>query len=165
MDKLNFLLMFATGLVPLVIGFVWYNPKVFGTAWMHATGMTEEKAKGANMPLIFGLTYVFGVMISLAMYPMVIHQMGIFSTLEEGLSAKDPVVTALFEDIMSKHGQNFRTFKHGALHGLLSGVFIALPLISITALFERRNFKYIAIHAGYFIVVLAIIGGIICQWA
>lgn len=165
MEKLNFILMFATGLVPLVIGFIWYNPKVFGTAWMNASGMTEEKAKGANMPLIFGLTYVFGVMISFIMYPIVIHQIGIFATFQKELNAQNPEVTSLVENIMDKYGTNFRNFHHGVLHGIFSGVLFALPLISINALFERRGFKYIAINAGYFIVVLAIIGGIICQWA
>jgi hypothetical protein len=31
---------------------------------MNASGMTEEKAKGANMPLVFGLTFVFSIFIA-----------------------------------------------------------------------------------------------------
>ncbi len=54
MVKINFLILLAADVVPLIIGFVWYNPKVFGTAWMKARDMTEEKAKWANMGLIFG---------------------------------------------------------------------------------------------------------------
>ena len=55
---------FLAALIPMVIGFVWYNPKVFGNAWMTATGMTEEKAKGANMIMIFSLSYVFSVLVA-----------------------------------------------------------------------------------------------------
>jgi len=42
-------------LVPTIIGFIWYNPKVFGTAWMASAGLTMETAmKGFNMPLYSG---------------------------------------------------------------------------------------------------------------
>ena len=33
----------VAALVPLLIGSIWYNPKVFGTAWMKATGFTDDK--------------------------------------------------------------------------------------------------------------------------
>ena len=34
------------GLIPLLVGFIWYNPKVFGTAWMNVNGFTDpEKMK------------------------------------------------------------------------------------------------------------------------
>ena len=44
---LNYLLVFLTGLIPLVTGFVWYNPKVFGNTWMRAAGLTEEQLSGS----------------------------------------------------------------------------------------------------------------------
>ena len=67
-------------------------------------------------------------------------------------------------DTMGKYGQNFRSFKHGALHGTISGIFFALPLIAINALFERKSGRYIAIHAGYWIVTLALMGAVVCGW-
>ncbi len=54
----DLLVMALSALIPLVIGAMWYNPKVFGTAWMNASGITPEMGKGANMPLVFGLTYL-----------------------------------------------------------------------------------------------------------
>ena len=45
----NFYAVLVSALVTLLVGFVWYNPKVFGTIWMNETGMTEEKAKQSNM--------------------------------------------------------------------------------------------------------------------
>jgi hypothetical protein len=42
----------------------------------------------------------------------------------------------------------FRTFKHGALHGFLSGLFLALPIIGTNALFER-SFKYTLVTGGF----------------
>lgn len=79
--EINFKILLLAALVPMVVGFVWYNPKTFGNAWMKVTGMTEEKAKGANMGLIFSLTYLFSLFIAFALQPIVIHQYGMFATL------------------------------------------------------------------------------------
>lgn len=121
MVELNWYIVFITALIPMVVGMVWYNKNVFGTAWMQATGMTVEKAKGANMPLIFGLTYVFGLMISVAMIPMTIHQFHIMSVFEGNEALKDPnsSISLYIKEFLTNYGSNFRTFKHGAFHGLL----------------------------------------------
>jgi hypothetical protein len=166
--SLNWLYVIGAGiLVPLLVGMIWYNPKVFGNAWMASTGMTEEKSKGANMPLIFGLTALFGVMFASTMVFMVIHQAHINSILQKELmdaSTKDATTTVV-NDFMSKYGTNFRTFKHGAFHGVISAIFFVLPIVAITSMFERRGFKFIAITTGYWMVVMALIGGIICGFA
>jgi hypothetical protein len=39
-----------------------------------------------------------------------------------------------------------------------------LPILATNALFERKGFKYIAINAAYWIITLAVMGGIICQF-
>ena len=53
--EINFLAILTAGVSALVVGFIWYNPKVFGTAWMNSAGLTEEQLKGGNMAKIFGL--------------------------------------------------------------------------------------------------------------
>lgn len=160
----NWYIPFLAALIPLVIGFIWYNPKVFGTAWMNASGMTEEKAKGANMPLIFGLTYLFSLMMCLVISSSSIHQFHLFSLFAGNPDFKtDGSETQMvLQGLMEKYGTNFRTFKHGVFHGVLLGLFIGLPIIGINALFERKGFKYIAINVGYFIVSIALMGGLLC---
>jgi hypothetical protein len=155
------------GLIPLVIGMVWYSKKVFGNAWMHASGMTEEKMAGANMPLMMGLTLLFGFLLSLALSFVVIHQAHLGSILvdEPGFTEVGSDVNTMYSDFMAKYGTNFRTFKHGVFHGILTSLFIALPAIGTSALFERKSFKYVAIHVGYWIVTMGLMGGIICQFA
>jgi len=69
-----------------------------------------------------------------------------------------------YQAFMDDYGEAFRTFKHGALHGVLAGIFIALPLIGTNALFERKGAKYIFINSGYWIVTFGIMGAIICGW-
>lgn len=162
--QLNIFLVAAiAALVPLIVGSVWYNPKVFGNAWMQVNGFEEAKMKeGFNMPLVFGLTFVFGFFISMILAGIVIHQMGFWSMLQNHFT--EPATLKVFEDAMGIAGNDFRTFKHGALHGGIAGIGLALPIIAINALFERRGFKYIAIHAGYWFVSLIIMGGILCQF-
>jgi hypothetical protein len=164
---INFLLVFAFALIPLMIGMIWYSKALFGNAWMAASGLTEEKAKSGNMALTIGIAYLFSLMLSFIMYPVVIHQMSFSSMLQAQLmaDATKESATAFLNDGLAKYGHEFRTFKHGMLHGTIAAVFMALPLIGTCAIFERRSFKYIMIHLGYWIISLMLLGGAICQFA
>ena len=158
--EINFLAIIAAAISALVVGFIWYNPKVFGNAWMQAAGMSEEKIKGGNMAKIFGLALFFAILLAFSLQFLTIHQTGAL-----GMIGGDPA-TALpsYNSFMADYGTAFRTFKHGALHGTIAGLFIALPIIGTNALFERKSAKYIFINSGYWIVTLAIMGGIVCGW-
>ena len=79
MVNINFMVLLAAAVVPLLVGFFWYNPKMMGNAWMVSSGMTEEKMKGSNMPLIFGVTFLFSFLIALSLSFNVIHQFGVQS--------------------------------------------------------------------------------------
>jgi hypothetical protein len=142
----------------LVVGFIWYNPKVFGNAWMKASGMTEEQIKGGNMAKIFGLALLFAVLLAILLMQFTNHQWGAMAMIGgEPETAKES-----FEAFMADYGTAFRTFKHGALHGTIFGIFGALPIIGTNALFERKSAKYIFINSGYWIVTLAVMGAILC---
>lgn len=154
----------VAALATLIVGFIWYNPKVFGTMWMKSIGKTEEDLKGANMALTFGLTFLFSFMLALALHPMVIHQFGIMSLLADIPGSREGKAELFLNGTAIDYTHKFRTFKHGALHGTIAGIFIALPIIGISGLFDRRSGKYILISAGYWIVSLAIMGGIVCAW-
>lgn len=149
-------------LFPLLFGFIWYNPKILGKAWMDSAGLTEEKMKGANMILIFGLTYLFSFFVAISLNVLTIHQLAL-SSLIQGHET-DPVYTKWKADSMALVGEGFRTFKHGALHGILSSIFLILPVIAINAMFERRGFKYILINWGFWAVCFVVMGGIVCQF-
>jgi Protein of unknown function (DUF1761) len=165
--QVNFLIILVAALVPLIVGFIWYNPKVLGTAWMSAAGMTEDKMKGVNMPLMLGLTYLLSFFLCFALQFMVIHQWHFFSILmnEEGLKDPNSELSMMVKGFMDKYGNNFRTFKHGALHGTIGAITLVLPVVGINALFERRGAKYIFIHLGYWAICFALMGGILCQFS
>lgn len=161
--EINSYIFFIAAIVTLVIGFIWYHPKVFGTVWMRENNFTQEELRKGNMLKIFGLTYIFSVMIAMALLSFTIHQSGAI-----GMIGGPPMIDSAkpsFQAFMTDYGMAFRTFKHGALHGCISGIFFALPVIGINGLFERKSWKYILIHAGFWIVSLTIMGGLICQFA
>jgi hypothetical protein len=156
----NIYAVLVSSLVTLLVGFIWYNPKVFGTPWMKETGMTEEKAQQGNMAKIFGLTIFYSLMIAFLMPALTVHQMGAL-----GMIGGDPsLAKPSYEAFLADYGDAFRTFKHGALHGFMTGLFLALPITAINALFEHKSWKYILINAGFWIVSLTIIGAIVCGW-
>ncbi len=163
---INWLIILLTALVPMLTGFIWYHPKFMGNAWMLSAGLTEEKIKGGNMGMIFGLSFLFSVMLAMAMMGMVIHQNHIYSILidEPGFADPNSEVGLYISAFMEKYGNNFRTFKHGALHGFLGGLFIAFPILATNAMFERKGWKYIWINTGYWVITLALMGGIICAY-
>lgn len=162
----NLLVFALAALVPLVMGFIWYGPLLFQNAWMKQLGFTKESLKGGNMLLIFILSYVFSFMIAFFLQFLVIHQTGVFSSiLESGATELTGDDLTYFNDFMAKYGGNYRTFKHGVLHGVITGLFMLLPVLATQAMFERKSAKYVLINVGYWVVTFAIMGGIICQWA
>ena len=139
---INWLALIAAAILPLVTGFLWYGP-LFGKAWMKESGMTEEKAKSMNPAKTYGLAVLMAFLIAFFIWPL--------------------VFTGGAPDM--PHGvEPYLTFKHGALHGSMLGIFVALPVFATNALFEQKSFKYVAINAGYWIVTMAFMGGIINAW-
>ena len=163
--EMNFNVLFLAALVPMIIGFFWYGP-LFGNAWMKEMGFTKESLAGTNMVKTLIISYVFSFFIASFLIFVVIHQSGVYSTLagEPGFNEKAGEGFAFFQDFINTFGDRFRTFGHGALHGVITSIFFVLPILSIVALFEKKTVKYVAINAGYWMVTLAIMGGIVCQW-
>lgn len=158
--EINFLALLVAAFSTLVVGFIWYNPKVFGTIWMKESGMTEEKMKGGNMLMIFVVSFIYAFFISFVLQYLTIHQTGALGMVGGDASIAKPSYAAFMTD----YGMAFRTFKHGALHGFMAGLFLALPVIGTNALYERRSFKYTLVTGGFWIVCFMIMGGIICAW-
>ena len=161
--EINPFALLASAVVTLVVGFIWYNPKVFGTVWMRENNFTQEELRKGNMLKIFGLTYIFSLMITMIEMGLTIHQSGAV-----GMVGGPPLIESAkpsFAAFMADYGMAYRTFKHGALHGFMSGLFFAFPVLGITGLFERKSWKYIFVNSGYWIVTLTLMGGIICQFA
>jgi len=161
----NFYMYFVTALIPLLVGSIYYHPKTLGSIWMKSNGFTEESlaAKGGNMAVILGLTYLLGVFLSMMFGNLTIHQSGVVASAMHGSGELSAEAIADINAFFVKYGNSYRTFGHGAVHGVMYSLFIALPIISINAMFERRGWKYTAVHWGYWAIVLMLICGTLCQ--
>lgn len=165
---MNIIAICVAAFVPMLVGFVYYNPKVMGTQWMKASGLTYDHLKQGNMLKIFGIVAVFSFLLSTVFTFAVVHQAHLESIVANELADKTSAAgleaKAVIDNVMAKYGHNFRTFKHGAFHGILYALFFAMPVLGINALFERRTLKYIFIHVLYWAITFAIMGGIISVW-
>lgn len=135
MENVNWLSFVIAVLIPLVMGFIWYHPKVFGKAWMESVGMTEEKAKEANMPLTFGLSLVLSALLAFFLI-----------NFTNAPAAQEGV---------------YDTFKHGAFHGVFLGVVVVIPVMVTNGLFEQKSWKNMMINVAYWIVTMALMGGVL----
>ena len=88
-------------IVPMIVGFLWYNPKTFEPAWMDTIGMTKEKQAGGNMAVTFGVSLLMAFILAMPLSYFVNHpsQFG-----------GDP---------------SGDTFGHGAFHGVFTAILIA----------------------------------------
>jgi len=162
----NFIILPIAALIPMIVGFIWYHPKVAGTAWMKETGMTEEKAQEGNMAVIFGVSYLFSIFVAFVMLGLTTHQMGVMGLfmMDPDFGTEGTEIMNAYNAVMGVVGSNHLTFGHGAMHGTIAGFCFALPVLGINALFEQKSWKYIWINVGYWVVSLALMGGVLCQW-
>lgn len=168
--KVNWLIQIIAALVPHLVGFIWYNPKTFGNAWMKGAGMTEEKMRNANMPLIFGLTFVFSLLLSFC-YDAFANHWASFQTFFRpvaehgiGVDPATPFGTEL-KGLIDAYGERYSTWRHGMVHGLIMSIMFILPVIVINALFERRGFKYIMINWGFWAVSIMLMFTVVAQFS
>ena len=66
--SMNWLAILVSALIPLITGAIWYHPKVFGTAWMQATGITEAKIKAVSPAKAYIAAIILSVILSFYLY-------------------------------------------------------------------------------------------------
>lgn len=141
MPEFNWPAVLVAAIVPMVIGFLYYHPKVVGGAWMKANGFTLE---GMNppKPVLYGIALLLSFM--LAMY----------------MSLN---VTGPGQDT-APDGHSFATFGHGVVHGVLINLTVLLPVLGTLSIFEKRGWNWVFVNMGYWIITLSVMGGILSAW-
>jgi len=152
MLAINWPVVLACGLIPMVVGFLYYHPKTFEPAWMKSTGLTREDVDGGNMAMIMGISFLLSCVISMMMINWTNHQLSLQSLFVMDPSFEDTgsKMRTLFDSVMSEYGTRHRSFGHGAAHGVFAGL----------GLFERKSWKHIFISAGYWFITLVLICGV-----
>ena len=62
--SINHLAVFVCAIVNLVLGALWYSPFLFYRAWLSETKLSEEQLERSNPAKIYGLTFLFALIIS-----------------------------------------------------------------------------------------------------
>ena len=65
MESINYLAVLAAAAATFLVGGLWYSPLMFQRAWMKANNLTEADLAGGGTGKIFGLAFVFAVVMSL----------------------------------------------------------------------------------------------------
>ena len=65
MESINYLAVLAAAAATFLVGGLWYSPVMFQRAWMKVNNFTEADLAGGETGKIFGLAFVFAVVMSL----------------------------------------------------------------------------------------------------
>ena len=145
MPEINYLAIIVAGLVPSILGAIYYGP-VMGSQWLASLGKTEEEMKPANMGLTYGLALFMALLVAAML------KLNIELTHKEVNDAGELIFGS------------FHSFKHGALHGAMTGAFLVVPVLISFSLFHKMSGKNIILNAVFWILCFAVMGGIVDAW-
>ncbi len=145
MPEINWIAIIVAGLVPSILGALYYGP-VLGKQWLDSLGYTEEDFKGRNDALIYGSALILAMLISTSI------------KMTNELVHKD--VNEAGELVYA----SFHTFGHGALHGAMLAITLVVPVFLSLSLFQKNSGKNMLLNAIFWIVCFAIMGGILDAW-
>ncbi|MBK7223492.1 MAG: DUF1761 domain-containing protein [Saprospiraceae bacterium] len=78
-QNLNWLAIIVAALSTFLIGGVWYS--VFEKPWMVANNFSPEDLKKRNMPLVFGLSFLFSLIMSFNLAMFIGEENALFGTI------------------------------------------------------------------------------------
>lgn len=143
----NILFIALAALVPMIIGAIFYGP-LFGKQWMSSLGYTEENMpEPIKMPIAYIVSLLLSFVLAYAL-KMIIE----FS--HKGLNATGELA------FMADHN-----FGHGALHGVFFGMMLIMPVLISNLLFQRNSASNILLNMVYWLIALALMGGIVDAFA
>ena len=162
MIKFNWLLLSLTSLVPIIIAYVWFNPNVYKHIFK-SWDLSQHNFHWTPSRIV--VFFVLSFMYSITIAYQVIHQLHFQSLLMnevgflkgEGNAYKDLIY------IFELYGKNFRSFKHGAFHGLLNSIFIVLPILAYGKLTSASSWRSIFFQWMFWMICGVLMGGIICE--
>src|SRR4051812_32986813 len=80
---INVVAVLVAALTGFVIGGLWYGP-VFRTPWMRHSGMSFERGRQQNVPVVFGLTYLLNVVAAAGLSMSMAHGRSLVIGLHNG---------------------------------------------------------------------------------
>lgn len=140
--KMNYLSLTLATLVPMIIGFIYYHPKLAGKAWMQANGFTLESLGKGPKPILFAVALILSFLLSM------------FVSYN---------VTGPGQEV-GNDGHSYVTFQHGLLHGVELAVLFVAPVLGTIGIFEKKSMKWFWVNEGYWLITLCLMAGILSAW-
>jgi len=131
LQNINYLGVVLGVLASMIIGMVWYNPKVWGEQWIKLVGFKKKDLTDKQgMPVMMTISVVFYFLVAIT-------------------------VAALLE-MTSASGTG-----DGVLMGAIIGFVFGYGPLSVTYVYAKRRFELSMIDGGYIVVTTAVIGAIL----
>ncbi|MDF1696052.1 MAG: DUF1761 domain-containing protein [Saprospiraceae bacterium] len=128
---MNYVAIIAGAASVMILGTIWFHPKVLGKSWMEGAGLTEEDMKSANPMVMIG-ALLMALVISWAIGRYASHT-------QEGMSQ----------------------FVHGLYHGFTPAIFFVAPVLISKGLFEKKPIAWILTGAVYWVLAITLVGGVV----
>ncbi len=137
--EVNYLALLVAGIAAMALGFLWYNPALFGKPWMKLMGYTaeglkkEQKQMGKYYGVSFLLTLVSGFVLA--------HVMA-----------------------MSMNFFGYPALTTGIMSAIWMWIGFIMPVQATDQIFGPKKWKLFAINTGYQLASLLVIGIILGLW-
>ena len=141
MEQINWLAVAVAAIMPMIVGFLYYHPKVMGNAWMRVNGFSLDTLT-APKPVLYLAALGLSFLLALRMTADV--------TGPGQQTAPD--------------GHSYITFQHGVVHGLINSILILLPVLGTMSIFEKRGWSWVFVNMGYWVITLVLMCGILSAW-
>ena len=166
--EINLYATLTAALVPLTLGIIWYHPRVFGKIWMKGAGLDTSSVQPRNWLALFAGLFLLSFILSFLMNIIAFHDEFIRGALyklpDEAIQPGTEAGNWLAYYTTHLSDTN-RTFGHGAYHAaFIVGLYTVLPVLAYIGLMERRSFKYVAVHVGFWVISVALMGGVVAGW-
>ncbi len=128
---MNYVAIVAGAVLVMILGWIWFHPKVLGQGWMRGAGLTEEEMNEVNPVSMIG-ALLMALVISWATSRYATHT-------EEGMSQ----------------------FVHGMFHGFMPAIMYVAPVLVSKGLFEKKSIGWILTGVAYWVIAITLVGGVV----
>ena len=134
-NNINWLSILLAIFTPFLMGYIYYHKNVFGNVLETSISMTDNNASKTKRVIAFLISILFSFVLSF-------------------------FLLNFNNDGLNQEGQ-FDSFQHGAWHGVILAIATAIPVIVINNFFQQKPWKHIVVNIFYWVITLAIMGGIL----
>lgn len=119
MPDMNWIAILLCGVSSMLLGALWYSPRLFGKAWQRGAGLSDSDLAGGNMALIYGLAFLLSLLAAAVFALFVGRGMPLGPSVAAGAAAGICWVAASF-------GINYLFERRSVGHWLINGGYHAL---------------------------------------